>query len=241
MPAPRSTSRPLPPWLRPIQQRFSPVVRALVLALLASLLVYAFVEPLRSFIVSHLALGPDALPGQPWQIVTALFVERSFFGLISILALWFVGASVEQALGTRRFLLLFFASGLASNAAIAGLGLVWPMPFVTSGCGDAVLGLFVALGTIYGRTSVRVFGALAVPARTLAGFFVVFAVVMALAARAWPMAVGTLVATVLAYLLAGGKGTGLGDLWSRWRQSAHRRRYQVLEGGRKGRRKDYLN
>jgi membrane associated rhomboid family serine protease len=241
MHAPRSTRRPLPPWLRPISERFSPVVKALALAVAVPFLVYALIEPLRPFIRDRLALGPFALLGAPWQIATALFVEQSALGLLNIVGLWFVGASIERALGTRRFLLMFFAAGLASNLAVAVLLLVSPLPFAISGCGDAVLALFVALGALYGPTQVRVIGNLVVRAQSLAWFFVIFSIVMAAAARALPLIPGTVLASAIGYLLAGGRGKGLGDLWARWRHKSRRSRYQVLDGGRGAGRKDFFN
>lgn len=212
----------------------------MVLVLLGSFLVYVMApESLRGLIDTYLAIGRRTIPGQPWQVATALVIERGFGSLLTIFGLWFAGAAVEQALGTRRFLVLFVASGLASNLTVALLSPFGPA-LTVSGVGDSVLGLIVALAVVYRDAGLRLFGALAMSARTLAIFAVGATVVLGLMA-AWPLSCGALAASATAYFLSGGKGHWLGDFIGRWRQKVRRSRYQVLDGGRGARRKDYLN
>jgi membrane associated rhomboid family serine protease len=213
----------------------------MVLILLGSFLVYVMSpESVRGLIDAYLALGARTIPDRPWSIATALVVERSAWGLLNIIGLWFAGAAVEHALGTRRFLVLFFVSGLASNATVALLAFSSP-GLTVSGVGDSVLALIVAMAVLYRNAPLRLWGALALPARTLAIFLVGLSVVLGLGPYTWPLSCGTVAASVAAYFLAGGKGRWLGDFWARWRQKARRSRYQVLDGGRGARRKDYLN
>jgi membrane associated rhomboid family serine protease len=212
----------------------------MVLTLLGSFLIYVMSpESARHLVDLYLTVGAQTLPGRPWQIATALLLQTSVLGLINILGLWFAGAAVEQALGTRRFLVLFFVSGLASNATVALLAV--PDGPLVSGVGDSVLALIVAMAVVYRDAPLRLFGALAMPARTLAIFLVALSVLLGLGRSTWPLSCGTVAASVTAYFLAGGKGRWLGDFWARWRQKARRGRYQVLDGGRGARRKDYVN
>jgi hypothetical protein len=106
------------------------------------------------------------------------------------------------------------------------------------------MGLFVVFGQRYDRAPVRVFGALSMQARVLVLLLVGLSVFSSLMAQAWERLGGELVALGLAYLMAGGRGAGLGStlrgLLGRLRGG--RRRFQVVEGGKKeDRRSRYLN
>src|SRR4051812_39876084 len=121
-----------PSWMRPITERLSPVVKALVVLESVLFAFYVVVTPARVFFNEHLALGPGALKGELWQLATALVVHLdpiSFF--FNMIGLWFVGATVERSIGTRRFLTLFLVSGIAANVvmlllavAIGEMGLI---------------------------------------------------------------------------------------------------------------------
>jgi hypothetical protein len=112
---------------------------------------------------------------------------------------------------------------------------------LNAGCGDSVLGLFVGLAVLYGPAQVRVIGSLAMPARVLAGLFVVLAVASSATYGAWPAMFGTITAVVTAYLLCGGRGHSAGDLKAWLHRKLARRRMRVMEGGKGSGRKDYLN
>jgi membrane associated rhomboid family serine protease len=230
--------------MRPITDRLSPVIRALVVVDAVLFCFYLVVLQVRRFFEEHLALGPATLRGEVWQPVTSLFVHfdpLSFF--FSILGLWFVGATVERTLGTRRFLIIFFAAGVAANVTTVLIAHLRGEPSVIPGCGQAVLALFVAYGVAFGRTPTRIIGGLELEARTLVLILVGFSLVTDLFSRSVARFVGTVVAILLGYLLAGGRGQELKGLFGRRRAKRPRRRYQVLEGGRGGSpgRTPYLN
>jgi membrane associated rhomboid family serine protease len=235
-----NTPYQMPPWMRPLAQRFSPTIRALVLAVAVPWLLYIFVKPLRGLMDAYLALGPGVMRGQVWQVLTSMFVDRNPLAFLNFLGLWFVGAAIERTLGRKRFLLVFFVTGLVANLVIALLSAWWGIWMLNTGCGDSVLGLFVGLAVLYGPAQVRVIGSLAMPARILAGLFVLMAVLASAANGAWPAMFGTLAAVVTAYLLCGGRGHGANDLLSSLRRKLARRRMRVMEGGKSGR-PDYMN
>jgi len=232
----------MPPWLRPVAQRLSPTIRTLVVALAVPWLAYVLVKPVRGLMDNYLALGPGVMRGQVWQIVTALFVDRNPLAFLNFLGLWFVGAAIERTLG-RRFLAVFFIPGLAANIVIALLSAWWGWgPWApVSGCGDAVLGLFVGLAVLYGPAQVRVIGTLAMPARVLAGLFVGLALVSSAAYGAWPIVFGTLTAVCLAYALCGGRGRDLGNLVSRLQHKIAKSRWRIMNGGKSSKGPDYFN
>jgi membrane associated rhomboid family serine protease len=227
--------------MRPITERLSPSIRNLVIVQAVLYGLFIMASPLRPTLKEHLALGPLVASGELWQPLTSLFVHEEFLSFIfDLIGLWFVGATIERALGRRRFLLMFFASGLSSNVAIALLSGLYGWQSLYAGCGDSVLALFVSLGVLYGPTQVRVFGQLALQARILSAILVGMSVLSALMQAAWPSLAGTLIAIAIGYYLSGGKTRWIVELVTRIR-SQRRGSLHVLDGGRVKAGKKYVN
>lgn len=52
---------------------------------------------------------------KPWQLITHMFMHGGFTHLLfNMFALWMIGTPVEKVLGTKKFLLLYFVSGLGA-------------------------------------------------------------------------------------------------------------------------------
>ena len=84
--------------------------------------------------------GP--VPLQPWRLFTVMFVHGSFLHVaLNMLALLYIGRSLEPLLGHWRFLVLYFLSGLGGSVAVA---LLAPGQWVV-GASGAIFGLFGAL------------------------------------------------------------------------------------------------
>ena len=81
--------------------------------------------------------------GEWYRLVTAMFLHASLLHLaFNMLALYWLGTVVEQALGTFRFLLVYFVSGIAGSAG----ALVLSDPgAVTVGASGAIYGIMGAL------------------------------------------------------------------------------------------------
>jgi membrane associated rhomboid family serine protease len=246
----RAPSRdPTPPWFRPVQDRLSPTITTLVVTNALLFALYAVVKPSHAFIENHLALGPTALQGRPipelWQVVTSLFIHLepwSFF--FNVLGLWFVGATIERQLGRTRFLTLFLVPAVLGNLVMAGVMRLTGAEQLLAGCGLAVLALFVAFGRLYDRTPARILGGLVLEARTLVLILVAFALLSDLLRWSMVGLAGDVVALVTGYVLAGGRGAGLRELFTRFGRRS-RRRFSVVDGGRpstkEDRRSRYLN
>jgi membrane associated rhomboid family serine protease len=81
--------------------------------------------------------------GDWWRLVTAMFLHASLIHLLfNMLALWWIGSAVEVALGSVRYVLIYFASGLAGSA---GALLLSDQFAVTVGASGAVFGMLGAL------------------------------------------------------------------------------------------------
>ena len=84
-----------------------------------------------------------SVDGDWYRLVTAMFLHGSLLHLaFNMLALYWLGTIVEQAVGTGRFMLIYFVSGLAGSAG----ALLLTDPFVpTVGASGAIYGILGAL------------------------------------------------------------------------------------------------
>jgi len=58
---------------------------------------------------------PDNNVFKPWQVVTHMFMHGSLMHLVfNMFALWMFGTAVEQRLGSKKFIILYFAAGLGA-------------------------------------------------------------------------------------------------------------------------------
>jgi membrane associated rhomboid family serine protease len=85
--------------------------------------------------------GPFVADGDYWRLFTAMFLHYGPFHLgMNMLALWWFGAAIEQALGRGRYLLLYLVSGLAGSAG----ALVFSPDSATVGASGAIFGILGA-------------------------------------------------------------------------------------------------
>ena len=83
------------------------------------------------------------IDGDWYRLVSAMFLHASLLHLaFNMVALYWLGTIVEQAVGTGRFLLIYFAAGLAGSAG----ALLLTDPFIpTVGASGAIYGIMGAL------------------------------------------------------------------------------------------------
>lgn len=141
------------------------VVRSLIIANVA---VYAVQLMAKGFMLYHFALWPlgsysdgsITVGFQPWQLLTSAFLHNTqgefpfAHILFNMFGLWSFGRAVEQAVGSRRFFWLYFASVLTSAivqlivvsaAAAANPDDVVP----TLGASGGVFGVLLAFGMLF--------------------------------------------------------------------------------------------
>ena len=223
-----------PSWTRPIRDRLTPAIKALVIAETVIFAFYRLVPQSHGFLAEHIALGPGLFQGEVWQLFTALFIHTDGLSLIlNLIGLWFVGAFTERTNGTRRFLLLFFGAGMLSNLAIAGVARlgIGQTAELFFGASYAILALFVAYGRTFARAQTQILGGLFMQAQNLALILIAWSLVASLFQRDWAGVAGALTASAVGYFMAGGSLGELGGALRRLWPRRTRRRYQVLEGG----------
>jgi membrane associated rhomboid family serine protease len=74
-------------------------------------------SPGGSLYVKWIMYGPLIDHGDWWRLITPMFLHGYLLHLgFNMFALWVIGRAVESYLGTTRFALLYFVSGLAGSA-----------------------------------------------------------------------------------------------------------------------------
>lgn len=133
--------------------RAAPVTRALVVVNVAVFLLSMVLAAGMAFgggasratLTSLGALIPArvALDGEYWRLLTSMFLHANLFHLgFNMWALWVVGNFLERLMGSVRFTLLYFVSGLAGSVLVLVAG---PAYVPTVGASGAIFGVFGAL------------------------------------------------------------------------------------------------
>jgi len=92
-----------------------------------------------------------------WQLITCGFLHANFLHLaINMYALWMFGSDVERVLGSRHYLILYFASLLSSS--LTQLLVVSMMTstgvYPTVGASGAIFGVLLAFGLLFPRRTI---------------------------------------------------------------------------------------
>jgi len=95
------------------------IIKPLIIANVVVFVLSGFGDDARGSLMQVLALHPYHLRHfQVWRLVTHMFVHGSFFHIFfNMWGLYLFGTPVEQRLGPRRFLGLYFISGLVGGLA----------------------------------------------------------------------------------------------------------------------------
>jgi membrane associated rhomboid family serine protease len=110
-------------------------------------------------IEDSLALTPAALvQGHLWQLLTFQFLHGGLWHLIgNLMGLWFFGRSVENILGTRRFLMAYFGCGVVGGLLQSALMALFFPAFGASvvGASAGVMGIFAIFARLESDSEIR--------------------------------------------------------------------------------------
>jgi membrane associated rhomboid family serine protease len=225
-----------------------PVTPAVKALLIANIVLYV-IQLLIPAVTPLLGLSPELVLRSLWiwQPVTYMFLHGDFFHILfNMLALWMIGVELERLWGTSQFLRFYFVSGVGAAATtllvallpFAFAGPVWYS--LTVGASGAIYGLLLAYAYYYPTRPMMFFP---IPIPIPAKYFVMILGGIAFLSSLGGRASGVAHATHLGGLVAGylylkrGRGGLTGDIkyrWLKWKMARMRKRFDVVQGGRKG-------
>ena len=127
--------------------------------------------------------------GFMWQLVTFQFMHSGLFHLLlNCFAIFMFGREVEEALGKRTFLALYFASGIVGGLLQTGGGLLWPRHFggAVVGASAGAFGLVAAFAVLYPERPLTLLLFFIVPVTMRAKYLLLFSAVLALFGIVFP-------------------------------------------------------
>ncbi len=96
-------------------------------------------------------LEPAKIAAEPWRIITSMFLHGGWLHLFfNGFALYMFGPYLEQIIGSRRFLAVYFLSGIAGALAYAAtyyLGIL-PASIPALGASGAIFGILGAVAVL---------------------------------------------------------------------------------------------
>lgn len=107
----------------------------------------------------------------PWRIITYMFLHsltNPFHFIFNMLWLWWMGRPVEEEIGPRSFLTVYFGAGFV-GALIDVIVSLTGTPILVIGASGAVYGIMVAFAMLFPRTPIMLFLLPPIEARYVVG------------------------------------------------------------------------
>jgi membrane associated rhomboid family serine protease len=138
----------------------TPVVRALLIANLGAFLLQLSLPG----ITSAFSFVPRLAIIRPWTIITYMFLHGGMWHLVfNMLGLFFFGPRIESRLGSQRFAVLYFLSGI--TGAIVSFFFSPFAPIIGASAG--VFGVMMGFAYYWPNEPILIWGIIPVPARLL--------------------------------------------------------------------------
>ena len=147
----------------------TPWVQRLLLANIAMF----FVQMTMPQLAEPLVFVPMAVLTHPWSIVTYMFLHGGFTHLLfNMLALFFFGPRVEERVGSRRFITLYFVAGVSG----ALLSFIFAPYAGVIGASAGIFGIMLAFAHFWPREKIFIWGVIPIEARWLVVITTVLAI-----------------------------------------------------------------
>ena len=168
--------------------------------------------------VAPLALWPLGSGFAPWQLVTYGFLHGGFSHIFfNMFAVYMFGSALEQFLGTRSYVVLYFVSVITAGLTQLVVNAVIGSPYPTLGASGGVFGLLLAFGMFFPRQRIMlIFPPIPMPAWVAVTAYGVLELVLGVT--------GTQAGVAHFAHLGGMLGAFLLILWRRWRPPFPRQR-----------------
>jgi len=141
------------PQMRMTFPQLTPMVKLLLTINITVFLVCIIFKPLGDIIYSIFSIDPStpfrAL--QPWRLITYQFLHGGLWHIIfNMLALYFLGPSLERLWAGKKFLIFYLSCGVAGGLfylLLVAVKFLPPLPMI--GASGAILGLLAACAILF--------------------------------------------------------------------------------------------
>ena len=131
--------------------------------LIANVVIY-FAQMTMAGFTENFALIPALAMSRPWTVVTYMFLHGDIMHIaFNMLGLWIAGTRVESRLGSDRFVILYFVSGL--TAAVFAFFFAYNAAVI--GASGAIFGLMMAYAYFWPRDKFLIYFVIPIEARVL--------------------------------------------------------------------------
>jgi membrane associated rhomboid family serine protease len=148
------------------------MMKSWTMRLIAANVVMFLLTQLQPSISLQLMLVPSMVIERPWTLITYMFLHAGTLHLLfNMLGLYFFGPRLEEELGGRDFLLLYFISGIAG----ALLSFVTPNAWIV-GASGAIFGVFLGYARFWPRETILIWGIIPLEARWFVAIMTVLSI-----------------------------------------------------------------
>jgi membrane associated rhomboid family serine protease len=171
--------------------RWSATVVLLVINVIIFLLQATLLN--RGFLDHYFALSLGGLRhGFVWQLFTFQFLHANFWHLLfNCWALFVFGMAVEDILGTGRFLILYFSSGIVGGLFQEFVALIWPSYFGSAvvGASAGIFGVVSAFAMLFPERELTMLLFFVIPITMRAKFLLVINLIITALGISFPQTV----------------------------------------------------
>lgn len=130
------------------EQRRSNAIKWVFVLIVINVIIYFFFQKDQTF-EAEMLLSPMGIRDMKlWQVVTAMFLHGGFGHIfLNMWGLYLFGTIVAPELGTKRFLIMYFISGIAGN--ILWLAFNWNSYAFLLGASGAIFGILMATAMLF--------------------------------------------------------------------------------------------
>lgn len=165
------------PLRESVQQSFPEIATFGILTLIVIVFLLEYSVPR---FMDMFALVANAMFTEPWRIITSMFMHANEFHLlVNAMVLFFFGAELERRLGSKKFIEIYFVSGVVAALGFGLHGLTIGDPAqMAVGASGALFGVFATLAVIAPQIRVLAFFVIPLKIRQALVLFALFDIFM---------------------------------------------------------------
>ncbi len=159
-------------------ERITPIVKNILILTVGVFIIQSIFKDQRGDVVAHYLSLHDFRSEDfyAWQVLSNMFIHANFGHLFNnMLLLFFIGPLLEQRLGDRKFMFIYFFSGIFASLCMMGIYgyLLGAGNWSALGASGATVGILVATAAMYPNMEVYLYFLFPIKLKWIALFTVI--------------------------------------------------------------------